>query len=122
MARPYSSDLRARVVEAVDAGATRYEAAERFGISVASAVRWHQAWRNEGTIEAKPALTRNPAVAKHLQVEAQAELQSLTPRAIRTIAGLLTHKSGLYSARRRQGSIEPQFYWHCQRQGQHRPF
>jgi transposase len=54
MARPYSSDLRARVVEAVDEGATRYEAAERIGISVASAVRWHQAWRNEGTIEAKP--------------------------------------------------------------------
>src|SRR6516225_10186863 len=54
MARPYSSDLRARVVEAVDEGATRHEAAERFGISVASAVRWHQAWRNEGTIEAKP--------------------------------------------------------------------
>jgi transposase len=54
MARPYSSDLRARVVEAVDEGATRYEAGDHFGISVASAVRWHQAWRSEGTIEAKP--------------------------------------------------------------------
>ena len=53
MTRPYSLDLRARVVEAVDEGATRYEAAERFGVSVASAVRWHQAWRNDGTIEAK---------------------------------------------------------------------
>jgi len=29
-----------------------------------------------------------------LQVEAQAELQNLTPRAIRTLAALLTHKSG----------------------------
>ena len=54
MARPYSSDLRARVIEAVDDGATRAEAAERFGVSVASAVRWHQAWRQHGTIEAKP--------------------------------------------------------------------
>ena len=54
MTRPYSSDLRARVIEAVDEGATRAEAAERFGVSVASAVRWHQAWRNHGTIEAKP--------------------------------------------------------------------
>jgi len=42
------------VVEAVDEGATRQEAAERFGVSVSSAVRWHQAWRYEGTIEAKP--------------------------------------------------------------------
>jgi len=40
------------------------------------------------------ALSRHPAVAKHLQVEAQAELQSLTPKAVRTIAGLLTNKSG----------------------------
>ena len=54
MARPYSSDLRERVVEAVNEGATRHEAAERFGISVSSAVRWHQAWRNEGRYAAKP--------------------------------------------------------------------
>jgi transposase len=53
MAKAYSSDLRERVVEAVREGATRYEAAERFGVSVSSAVRWHQAWRNEGTFEAK---------------------------------------------------------------------
>jgi transposase len=53
MARPYSSDLRERVVEAVDEGATRLEAAERFGVSVSSAVRWHQAWRETGTFEAK---------------------------------------------------------------------
>jgi transposase len=54
MTKPYSADLRVRVVEAVDEGATRQEAAERFGVSVSSAVRWHQAWRNEGTIEPKP--------------------------------------------------------------------
>ena len=50
MTKPYSVDLRVRVVEAVDEGATRQEAAERFGVSVSSAVRWHQAWRYEGTI------------------------------------------------------------------------
>jgi transposase len=54
MSRAYSSDLRERVVEAVNEGATRAEAAERFGISIASAVRWHQAWREDGTYEAKP--------------------------------------------------------------------
>ena len=54
MTKPYSVDLRVRVVEVVDEGATRQEAAERFGVSVSSAVRWHQAWRYEGTIEAKP--------------------------------------------------------------------
>ena len=54
MTRPYSSDLRVRVVEAVNEGATRFEAAECFGVSVSSAVRWHQAWRETGTFEAKP--------------------------------------------------------------------
>ena len=54
MTKPYSADLRVRVVEAVDEGATRQEAAERFGVSVSSAVRWHQLWRHEGSIEAKP--------------------------------------------------------------------
>jgi transposase len=54
MTRAYSSDLRERVIEAVNEGATRYEAAEHFGVSVSSAVRWHQAWRREGTFEAKP--------------------------------------------------------------------
>jgi transposase len=54
MSRPYSSDLRERVVEAINEGATRLEAAERFGVSVSSAVRWHQVWRSDGTYEAKP--------------------------------------------------------------------
>jgi transposase len=53
MAKAYSSDLRGRVVEAVDEGATRREAAERFGVSVSSAVRWFQFWRSDGTIAAK---------------------------------------------------------------------
>jgi transposase len=54
MARRYSSDLRESVVEAVNEGAPRSEAAERFGVGVSSAVRWHQAWRETGTFEAKP--------------------------------------------------------------------
>jgi transposase len=53
VARAYSSDLRERVIEAIDEGATRREAGERFGVSVASAVRWHQFWRNDGTIAAR---------------------------------------------------------------------
>ena len=54
MARGYSSDLRERVVGEIEEGSTRREAAERFGVSVSSAVRWHQAWRNDGRFEAKP--------------------------------------------------------------------
>ena len=37
MAKPLSEDLRVRVVQAVEGGMSRRAAAERFGISVASA-------------------------------------------------------------------------------------
>ena len=54
MPQSYSGDLRARVIETVKAGASRREAAEVFEISVSSAVRWVQRWREEGSSEPKP--------------------------------------------------------------------
>jgi transposase len=54
MAKPYSDDLRERVVEAVKAGASRREAAERFEIAPSSAIKWLQRWRETGSVAAKP--------------------------------------------------------------------
>ncbi len=54
MPKSYSADLRERVVEAVAAGASRHEAADRFEISVSSAVRWVQRWNDTGSCAAKP--------------------------------------------------------------------
>jgi transposase len=48
MPRSYSADLRERVIDAVEAGESRREAAERLAVSVSSAIRWLQAWRKEG--------------------------------------------------------------------------
>jgi len=42
------------VIAAVDGGATRHAAAERFGIGVATAIRWLRAWRDEGRLTALP--------------------------------------------------------------------
>jgi transposase len=42
MARPYSEDLRERVVQAVATGSSRRAAADRFKIGASSAVRWMQ--------------------------------------------------------------------------------
>jgi len=50
MTAAYSNDLRIRVVEAIEAGLSRRSAAERFGVSVASAVRWHQRFRRRGNV------------------------------------------------------------------------
>ena len=48
MARYLSADLRVRVIEAVRAGASRRQAATRFGVSVSSAIRWVAEWRASG--------------------------------------------------------------------------
>ena len=42
------------LIEAVAAGASRREAAERFEVSVASAVKWLQRWRDDSSAAAKP--------------------------------------------------------------------
>jgi len=47
-------DLRTRLVECVEAGASRHEAAERFEVSVSSAVRWMQRFVRFGSVAAKP--------------------------------------------------------------------
>ena len=54
MARPYSQDLRDRVVGSVASGRTCRATAALFGISVASVVKWSQRWRASGSTAAKP--------------------------------------------------------------------
>ena len=53
MAKSLSSDLRSRVIAAVESGLSRRAAADRFGVSIASAVRWVHAWRAGGVAEAR---------------------------------------------------------------------
>lgn len=53
MAKPLSEDLRIRVVRAVEGGMSRRAAADRFGISAASAVRFVREWRESGATTAK---------------------------------------------------------------------
>jgi transposase len=54
MPKAYSGDLRERVIEAVETGASRREAAERFEVSVSSAIKWLQRWHERRSAEPKP--------------------------------------------------------------------
>ncbi len=54
MARTLSKDLRGRVIAAVEGGASRRAAAERFGIGVATAIRWVRMFRVTGMVSAQP--------------------------------------------------------------------
>src|SRR5215510_14776104 len=53
MARPYSQDLRDRVVRSVASGRTCRATAALFAVSVASVVKWSQRWRASGSAAAK---------------------------------------------------------------------
>src|SRR5690606_5023784 len=53
MVRPYSLDLRERVVARVAAGETCRKVAATFGVSVASVVKWSQRYRATGSPAAK---------------------------------------------------------------------
>src|SRR5215472_6638415 len=54
MPKPYSQDLRQRVIESVAAGASRREAAELYGLSPSVVVIWAQRWKATGSIAARP--------------------------------------------------------------------
>jgi transposase len=54
MPSPLSVDLRERVVAAVAAGASCHRAAARFGVSVSSASRWSERFREEKQLAPKP--------------------------------------------------------------------
>src|SRR5678815_2544991 len=54
MPKSYSADLRKRVIEAVEIGASRREAAESFDIDASSAVRWLQCWNETRRCAPKP--------------------------------------------------------------------
>ena len=55
MPKSYSGDLRERAIEVVEMeGASRREAAELLGVSVASTVRWLQRWHDSGSAEPRP--------------------------------------------------------------------
>jgi transposase len=54
MAEAYSTDLRSRVLTAVEAGGTPAAAARRFAVGRSTAYRWVAAAREEGRRAAKP--------------------------------------------------------------------
>src|SRR6516164_5696 len=54
MRGPYPGDLRVRVIQFVEAGASRRDAAEHFEVSASSAIRWLQRFHEDGTFEPMP--------------------------------------------------------------------
>src|SRR2546425_13325965 len=67
MPKPYSVDLRARVIEDVETGASRREAAERYGISPSVVVIWVQRFEETGSVAAKPSGGSTSPLEQHAE-------------------------------------------------------
>jgi len=54
MSRPYSQDLRVRLVRYVEGGVSARAAAKVFGVSESAAIKWMQRWRRQGSVAPDP--------------------------------------------------------------------
>ena len=50
MGKPYSLDLRKRVVAAIEGGMSRNQAAKQFGVAISTAIGWMQRVEETGSV------------------------------------------------------------------------
>ena len=65
MGRPYSEDLRSRIVAAVEGGVSRRAAAKQFAVSVSCVIKLMQQVRRTGSLSAAPRGRKPYALAGH---------------------------------------------------------
>ena len=69
MTRPYSLDLRERMVRAVEAGASRRATAAKFEVSASCVIKLLQRWQRDGTLEPEPSRGgRRAKLADHAEL------------------------------------------------------
>ena len=86
MARALSVDLRRRVVGAVEGGLSCRAAAERFGVSASSAIRWRAQEQREGDV--RPKLQGGDRHSHRIEAHAELILSALAAKSDITLAEL----------------------------------
>jgi len=81
--QPYSTDLRVRVLDALDAGMSRREAVHIFQVSLGSIKRWLRLRRTSGDLSPKRPSGRAPSITpnQYAQLPVQLELAPDASRA-----------------------------------------
>ena len=80
MPKPYSNDLRGRVIEDIQAGASRRETADRYELSPSVVIIRAQRWKETGSVEAKPSGGSTSPLEEHAEflLELVAERPDMT--------------------------------------------
>ncbi len=86
MAKALSTDLRRRVVDAIAQGISCRQAAERYGVSASSAIRWQQQVRTTGTIE--PRMQGGDRRSKRIEAHSQVILGLVVETPDITLVGI----------------------------------
>ncbi len=93
--KPYSKDLRLKVLEAVDRGMPRAEVAEVFGVSMPTIKRWLKRRRETGEVDPKPnpgpPATKGVALEQALPAQLDANPRLHSQRASTAIRRNLRH-------------------------------
>lgn len=97
MVRPYSLDLRERVVAAVDGGQSCRIVAETFGVSVASVVKWSQRRRRTGSAAAKPMGGKRPVLLAGQRAFILERIEAFPNILLRTLAAELAERGVVVS-------------------------
>lgn len=92
MARPYSDDLRERVVRSVASGRSCRETARVFGVSVASVVKWSQRHRATGSAASRPMGGRRRLVLDEERAWLLSRLADQPELTVRTLAAELAER------------------------------
>jgi transposase len=101
MARPYSMDLRERVVCAVEAGASRRATAAKYDVSPSFVIKLMQRWRRRGTVQPdriggrKRATLAAHAERVHALLAAEPDLTIAELRARLAAAGIAVSRSAV---------------------------
>ena len=96
MGKALSVDLRARVIGAVEDGASRRGAATRFGVSVSSAIRWVREWRETG--RTAPRQQGGDRLSQRIEAHAEfllAAIAAAPDRTLEELRALLLRERGL---------------------------
>lgn len=97
MVRPYSLDLRERVVAAVECGQTCRAVADLFDVSVASVVKWSQRARVTGSAAAKPMGGKRPVLLAGQRAFILDRIEAVPNLSLRALAAELAERGVIVS-------------------------
>jgi len=104
MTRPLSTDLRKRLIDAVEGGMSRRAAAERFGVGEATAIRWVERYRRTGRIEPEKMGPRSPRSPLDAFRDEILELVEAKPDI--TLAEIVDHLRGTFDVKTSTSSVD----------------